>query len=579
MNWADTEQLVREAIDVTGAAPPALMDENAPVLREQALVGEGDGGMYLVGLIGGKEVGKSALVNALAGAQITEQTSHGPGTQIVIAYVHRDRAAALTKLLDREVAGKYRLVPHTNERLANQVLLDLPDIDSRFANHLEVTRRMLRHMLFPIWIQSVEKYADAQPQQLLAKVAAGNDPTNFLFCLNKVDQLPAADGSAEQLRGDYAARVARVLGLPTSPRVYMISAIKPGEFDLPELSRLLSREKTVQNLAQSRQLAARQRQRSVLEWLGAQNFADRAQRLSRLEEEASELLSARLGVPLVESIVPAIVDDAAYRTVMTDGVFARRVARWPIVCVLHALISPLRLLVRENAAPGSFFGGASALVDSHLSNLKTPVARLLQSTFAQLHQSSPAIAALYERRKLWEASDAAAAEGRLRGEWIDTVNRQREMLMSRLHGRVGIIAPFFRILLTIGALIWFPFGQPVVDAILRSSSFVYSVKNVSIVLVEVFSAAALLRSAAFLLVWYFLIWALLRWGTRRRVDKLLSRWKTAKNTDPELNLTTCTLQWIDDLLEPLHSAQQNSQQLAERVDALRKELGDPKQAA
>ena len=61
-------------------------------------------------------------------------------------------------------------------------------------------------MLFPIWIQSVEKYADIQPQNLLAKVAAGNDPENFLFCLNKADQLPAND-QAQDLREDYARRI------------------------------------------------------------------------------------------------------------------------------------------------------------------------------------------------------------------------------------------------------------------------------------------------------------------------------------------------------------------------------------
>jgi len=56
---------------------------------------------------------------------------------------------------------------------------------------------MLRHMLFPIWMQSVEKYADRSPE-LLMKVAAGNAPANFVFCLNKVDQLDGASdvGSA-----------------------------------------------------------------------------------------------------------------------------------------------------------------------------------------------------------------------------------------------------------------------------------------------------------------------------------------------------------------------------------------------
>ena len=65
------------------------------------------------------------------------------------------------------------------------MLLDLPDIDSRYASHLQVTRTMLRHMLYPVWVGSIEKYADQQPQQMLARVAEGNTPENFVFCLNR----------------------------------------------------------------------------------------------------------------------------------------------------------------------------------------------------------------------------------------------------------------------------------------------------------------------------------------------------------------------------------------------------------
>ena len=350
MNSGEAEQLVRETMEFTDSAGPELLEADSP-----ALAGETIGGIYLIGLIGGKEVGKSALVNALAGAAITNETSHGPGTQTAIAYVHRSRLAEATALLERSVPGSFRVVAHDEAKLGGQVLLDLPDIDSRFASHLEITRRMLRHMLFPIWIQSVEKYADVQPQNLLSKVAAGNDPENFLFCLNKTDQLPADE--AAELRADYSRRIQRVLSLAQAPKVFMISARKPGAFDLPELSKLLSREKSEKTLAESRELADRRRQRTLLGWLVRQDLPGKAASLGRLDDLAADLLAQRVGIPLAERIVPGMIDDPSYRAVMTDGVFARRVARWPIVNVLHAVLSPLRFVIRENAAAGSFFGG------------------------------------------------------------------------------------------------------------------------------------------------------------------------------------------------------------------------------
>jgi ribosome biogenesis GTPase A len=111
------EQLVREAVELTGADAPELLDHDAPVLADEALAaapdGENESGdFYLVGLIGGKDVGKSALVNALAGRTITQITSHGPGTEVAVAYTHAAQEPALRELLEREVPGQYRVVTH-----------------------------------------------------------------------------------------------------------------------------------------------------------------------------------------------------------------------------------------------------------------------------------------------------------------------------------------------------------------------------------------------------------------------------------------------------------------------------------
>ncbi len=567
MNSSESEQIVREAMELTGAAGPELFNEDSPALAEAHA-----DGIYLVGLIGGKEVGKSALVNALAGAAITDETSHGPGTQTAVAYVHRAHQAEAAALLERAVPGKFRIVPHDVAKLGGQVLLDLPDIDSRFTSHLEITRRMLRQMLFPIWIQSVEKYADVQPQNLLGKVAAGNDPGNFLFCLNKMDQVPA--DQAAELREDFARRIQRVLALSNPPRVFMISARKSGEFDLPELAKSLSRERSADSLAESRELATRRRQRTLLGWLTKQNLPGRAQQLARLDDLASDLLGQRLGIPLVEGVVPRMIDDPVYRMVMTDGVFVRRVARWPIVNVLHTLLLPLRFVIRENAAAGSFLGGEEALVDSHLKIAGGPIAKPIQSAFAQLYQSDPSVAGLYADRKLWEPMEAEAAQGRLRQDLVETLRRQREIVLTKLSGKSGVIAPLFRFLLTVGALLWFPFIQPVLQILLNSKSVIGTARDVGILAVHVFSAASLLQNAVFLIIWYLLIWSLLRWSTRRRVDRLLSKWEKADDADDSLNLTTRALGWIDALLEPIHRKRNAMEGLAKRVETMKMEISE-----
>ncbi len=270
--------------------------------------------------------------------------------------------------------------------------------------------------------------------------------------------------------------------------------------------------------------------------------------------------------------MPGILDDAAYRSVMTEGLFDRRVARWPVVNILHAALSPLLIVIRENAAAGSGFGGADSLVDGHLSALQPDVPANIQSAFAQLHQTNPAVADLYTRRKLWESMDAQAAAASLRGQMIETVQRQRQAVLEKLSGGEGCLSPIVRVGLTIGAIVWFPIVQPILMLMLTAGSPLRSLHDAGVMFVEVMSTEVLLKNAVFLLLWHFFLWAMLRWDTRRRVDHLLSDWQSAKNPDAEMNLTTVALRWIDDLTKEIRSAKGTTESLSAKVETLRAEL-------
>ena len=572
---SDIQQLVTEVAQVTGAELPHVLDADSPVLRDEALKSgqRADDPPYLIGLIGGKEVGKSALVNALVGQRITNSTSYGPGTEIVVAYVHHDQVAAVKPLLDREAPGRYQIVVHSLEHLRRQVLLDLPDIDSQFDSHLELTRRMLRHMLFPIWIQSVEKYADQQPQKLLAAVAAGNDPANFLFVLNKADQLKGE--APQELRQDFSARIARTLRRPTEPKVYLISAIRPDDLDLPTLRQKLSQQKSAGDVQQSIQLAGRQRERSMLTWLDEQRLPERVQRLTRLQRDAEELTSSRLGVPILESVVPRLLDDPQHRAAIVDEVMSARVARWPIVNVIHTLLLPLTSIWRQNvgAAPTP-----ETLVEISLNVQGRPVSQAVQSTFALLQQTHPLVSPLYRAQRLWDAAPADAATLQLRDTLTRSLQAQRGFAVARI-ARRGIIAPLFRWLLTIGAVLWFPIIQPVLEVILRDG-YIQSIRSALILAVQLLSSAYLLKSAGFLAIWFLFLWLVLRWDTQRKVSRLLTRWRTlGDGQDATMNTSAAALRWVDELLDPIRTAREREESLVKRAEEARKTLSTTTAAA
>ena len=572
--------IVRQAVELTGQPAPAMLDDDAPVLLDESPTQAA--GFYLVGLIGGKEVGKSALINALVGKPITQQTSHGPGTETVIAYCHKSHATALAALLDREVPGRYQIITHEVNALRRQVLLDLPDIDSHFASHGEITRRMLRHMLFPVFVQSVEKYADASPQKLLAQVAAGNDWTNFVFCLNKVDQLDAAGAastgtssiespsneSARQIRDDYAGRLSRLLKLPATPRVWMISAVHPDRYELPDLAGELLQERSDESVAQSRKLAGRRKDRSLLDWLDRCDIPGRAERLGRLEEDAAEQTADRLAAPLLEGALPRLMDDPGYRLLMSDGVLEKRVARWPLVRLIDTLLRPLTYLVRQNATPGT--ATPRGLADRYLKAPELPLSEQIQASFAQLQQTHPAVSRLYSDRKLWEPMHAEAAADDLRGAVADALSRQQAVVQERLTRGGGIGAPI-RWLLTVGAVLWFPIVQPILEVMLQHS-VAATLKEAAYLVVHILGVTPLLETAAFLAIYLVVLWLAIQWDTHQRVGRLLDRWRIADHADGELNLTTQVIAWLDRQLDPIRSARRQLDELTTRVEALRQSL-------
>jgi hypothetical protein len=558
---SELRQLIDETIALTGAAPPEMLDGDAPLLAES-----GPAEMYIVGLVGGKDVGKSSLVNALAGEPITRATSHGPGTETVVAYVHRSMEPELRALLSREVADRFTIITHDIAALGGQVLLDLPDIDSRYEHHIQITRRMLRHMLYPLWIQSIEKYADQRPQQLLAAVAEGNDPANFIFCLNKADQLVAREGraAADELRSDYASRVAKAIGLPEPPKVCLISATQRDDFDLPALRNMLSHAKPRASVTAARGLAQRRQDRSLFGWLGRQRLSERLEQLKRIEHDAEEMTADRIAVPLLDEAIPRMLDDPGMRMALLAPATRRRMARWPIVNAIDSLLSPVMALVQKNlsasptssADPNSYLGAGS-------------VAASVQAAFAQLHQLHPSLGEIYRDRRPWEAMHADLASAELSRLYDAVVQRQRQSVMERVGGGSVILAPF-RWLLTIGAILWFPIVQPILAVMLQESTWRFT-RRMALVVVEALSVAHLLQCTTFLLLWFGVLWMLLRFGTQRRVARIIAQWKTL-NGDEGLSLAAQTLRWIDELLDPIRRRREQIQRIVEKSEKLGDQL-------
>ncbi|MBC7784220.1 MAG: 50S ribosome-binding GTPase, partial [Burkholderiales bacterium] len=434
--------LIHDVIAVTGAQLPDWLDPSAPVLQANP----SDEPLYLIGVIGGKDVGKSSLINALIGTTITRTSAFGEGTAKAVAYVHHDDAAAARSLLSAVIPDQFEIATHANPDDRRRVLLDLPDIDSVWNEHVELTRKLLRHMLYPIWVQSIEKYADREPLQLLAKVSSGNSPENFLFALTKCDQLVSRHGPAalDELRNDYALRVARACGLQTPPKVFALNGLDAAAFDLPDLAQQVLTARSIQTVARSRDLAQKQQNRTVDQWLRSQKIDQLLQVAERQLAEAREIVAERLSEPLVDQLSNRLAGDASFRTQIVEPVVRARLAYWPIINVIDAVLGPVVSIVRTGPAVPAIDALAGRDLATHV-----------RGTFADLTRRDPQFLQYFSHNKLWEIDPASRAAATVQQSVEDAIARHQSALTEN-NSRPTLLTRLLAPVLTIGAARWFP---------------------------------------------------------------------------------------------------------------------------
>jgi GTP-binding protein EngB required for normal cell division len=162
------------------------------------------GDVYVVALAGGTGVGKSSLLNAVAGRVVSEVRAVRPTTDQPLAYVARDRRAELGPLL--EWLRVSTVVEHDDPTPAGVAILDLPDVDSVRTAHRARVDELLPRIDAITWVVDPEKYDDERLHAYWRSLTRHADRLRFV--VNKADRLDAAAQAsvqadlAERLRAD-----------------------------------------------------------------------------------------------------------------------------------------------------------------------------------------------------------------------------------------------------------------------------------------------------------------------------------------------------------------------------------------
>lgn len=181
------------------------------------------GSAYVLALAGGTGVGKSSVLNALAGRTVSAVRAVRPTTEEPVGWVAEGLLVELAPLL--EWLGVRHVVGHADPQLRHVAVIDLPDVDSQRTTHRALVDELLPRVDRVAWVVDPEKYDDERIHEYLR---AERDPQRLLFILNKADRLRKADVDA--LREDLERRL--VAAGIAHPAIVAISARdRSGEID------------------------------------------------------------------------------------------------------------------------------------------------------------------------------------------------------------------------------------------------------------------------------------------------------------------------------------------------------------
>lgn len=174
-----------------GRIPNAIVDEAEALLRQASERRSRSPEHIVVGVFGATGSGKSSLVNALVGAEVTKAHVRRPTTSEALA-VTWDAPGAAEVLDWLQIRERVERTEPIDPRAGKLVLVDLPDVDSIEAGNRAIAERLAGQVDALLWVVDPQKYADdVLHAQFIAPHARHAAVT--LVVLNQVDLLAAGD--------------------------------------------------------------------------------------------------------------------------------------------------------------------------------------------------------------------------------------------------------------------------------------------------------------------------------------------------------------------------------------------------
>jgi hypothetical protein len=484
-----------------------------------------DDSLWIWGVLGGKEVGKSTLVDALAGEDVTAGRDRSvEGTYQPQAYLNAEDVSRAMSRFGNMQTCSVEMSADAPAGMKGLVLVDLPDFDSTFSDHAETVREVAGSLDGIIWITTPKKVGDLRAMDEINRVL--KSPTNFIFVVNKIDWLVAqsdrpADVEVERVLGALRSQASACGAEPDDASVLAVSAKHPtsdaflasveqlrggrgSETGLPsdsgsseagsssggplgavvldaslrEVAELMAgqfetlRTRLTTAPSVDASLANKRANLSYQATVQAGDLLDHYQPRSILERLRRDADEATVG-DIVEGSFPAryvvgvmnrLTDDDGLFMRWSLDLFKRRVAYWPVLGVIAWPV--VMLLASLRSLKRYWPAERSVTMDDPFSmdgvSLDTRAEAVVAGVRARLASIDHRVA------MNWPASGDISQQ--FRSQSVELADARQDMAIARYMNRSpGFVGRGIRWVVPLAILIWFPVAQPVLSIVLNQA--------------------------------------------------------------------------------------------------------------